>query len=45
MASNQPHTKRDAGGDKPSKAKGDPPKDAPAKKPQEGGSKGGRRPS
>jgi len=41
MASNQPHTKRDVGGDKgDGKSKGNPAKDQPAKPAQGGGSKG-----
>lgn len=41
MASNQPHTKRDAGGDKPeAKSKGTPAKDKPAAPGKSGGSKG-----
>lgn len=41
MAANQPHTKRDAGGDKPEgKTPGNPSKDTPGKPSHESGSKG-----
>ena len=41
MAANQPHTKRDAGGDKPEgKAPSNPSKSQPGKQSSEGGSKG-----